>query len=194
MQVEKSHMPFPDEPPIVYPDSERWERISASREKYKNMDLSGRKTCEKETRIKEALDDDTEVEYDGAELKEVMQDLKDKHGIEIVIDTGKIEDFTPITMSLKGVSLRSALKLMLKEADATYVIRDEVLLITTDEEANKELTTKVYPVADLVIPIETPDFQGGFGGMGGMGSGLFGNGDGGNNGPSVDMLPDGFNF
>ena len=42
---------------------------------------------------------------------------------------------------------------MLKELDLTYVIRDEVLKITTPEEAENELLTKVYPVADLVMPI-----------------------------------------
>jgi len=171
LEVDSEPINFPDEPPIVYPDSKRWERIAASRQKYKDMGLSGRKLNENERRIKEALDDDTEMEYDATELKEVVQDLKDKHGIEIVIDEGKLEDFTPITINLKGVSLRSALKLMLKEAEATYIIRDGVLLITTEEEASKELTTKVYPVENI-IPIETPDFKGGFGGMGGLGESI----------------------
>ena len=39
---------------------------------------------------------------------------------------------------------------LLKELDLTYVVRDEVLLITTPEEAESQLVTKVYPVGDLV--------------------------------------------
>ena len=44
----------------------------------------------------------------------------------------KIEDAgittdTPITKSLKGITLKSALRLILKELEMTYVIRDEVL-------------------------------------------------------------------
>ena len=33
--------------------------------------------------------------------------------------------------------------------DLTYVIKNEVLMITTPEKAGNELVTKVYPVADL---------------------------------------------
>jgi len=98
-----------------------------------------------------------------------------------------------VTRNLSGVSLRSALRLMLKDLDLTYVIRDEVLLITTPEEANAKLVTKVYPVADLVLPINSGagsnpfmlgggmGGQGGFGGGlgGGMGGGGFGGGFGG---------------
>jgi hypothetical protein len=48
------------------------------------------------------------------------------------------------------------------------MIRDEVLLITTPEEAESELVTKVYPVGDLVLPITS-----GMGMGGGMGGGFF---------------------
>ena len=40
-QVEKSATPFPDEPPIVYPDAEVWEQLSISRKKYATVDLGG---------------------------------------------------------------------------------------------------------------------------------------------------------
>ena len=39
MQVELSMVPFPEEPPIVYPDPEFWEKITREREKYKAVDL-----------------------------------------------------------------------------------------------------------------------------------------------------------
>ena len=79
---------------------------------------------------------------------------------------------TPVTRSLKGITLRSALRLMLGAMDLTYVIKDEVLLITTPDKASNELATKVYPVADLVLPI--PRMM-----MGGMGGGMMGGGMGG---------------
>jgi len=51
-----------------------------------------------------------------------------------------------------------------------FVVHDEVLLVTSKAKAEEEfLTTKVYPVADLAIPIRTPAFAGGFGGLGGFG-------------------------
>jgi hypothetical protein len=66
---------------------------------------------------------------------------------------------------------------MLGEMDLTYVIRDEVLMITTKTEAENMLSIKVYPVGDLVIPIGMRG-GGGFGGMGGMGMGGMGMGGG----------------
>ena len=56
-----------------------------------------------------------------------------------------------MTRNLKGVSLRSALNLMLRDLELTYTIQGEVLLITTPDEAESQLLTKVYDVADLVV-------------------------------------------
>ena len=44
--------------------------------------------------------------------------------------------------NLKGASLKSALRLMLGELGLTYVIQDEVLLITTKEAAEQKLETR----------------------------------------------------
>ena len=41
---------------------------------------------------------------------------------------------------------------MLGAIDLTYIIKNEVLLITTPDKASNELRTKVYPVSDLTMP------------------------------------------
>jgi hypothetical protein len=46
--------------------------------------------------------------------------------------------------------LRSALRLLLRDVGLTYVVRDEVLQITSSEEAEKTMLTKIYLVSDLV--------------------------------------------
>jgi hypothetical protein len=187
-QTEKSHVPFPDEPPITYPDPEVWEGLTLRRKKYAAIDLA--KQGGAEEKILNSLQDNTSLEFIETPLADVIDYLKDLHGIEIQIDTKSLEDVgigsdTPITRNLKGITLRSALRLMLKELDLTYVVRDEVLLITTPEEAQSQLITKVYPVADLVLPINSGaganPFQmgGGMGGGGGFGGGLRGGGGGG---------------
>jgi hypothetical protein len=58
----------------------------------------------------------------------------------------------------KDITLRSLLKLLLSQHNLTYVIQDEVLLITTKDKANTTLRTRVYPVNDLlkVSPNEDP--------------------------------------
>src|SRR5207247_8986495 len=109
---------------------------------------------------------------------------KDKHNIALGLATKKLEEAsvhpdTPVTKQLKSITLRAALRLILKDYELTYVVRNEVLQITTPEDAESELITKVYPVGDLVIPIQTG--AGGLGGLGGMmgGGGMGGMGVGG---------------
>jgi hypothetical protein len=184
-QVEVSADPFPDEPPIVYPDPAVWEQLTLRRKKYASVDLAG-KSGSSETRILQALDHETTFDYLDQPFKDVIEDISFSHNIPIVIDTKALEDFgidtgTPITRTLKGISLRSALRLMLNELELTYIIKDEVLQITTPENAEAQLITKVYPVGDLVIPIISGggQFGGGGGGIQGGGGGGFGGGGGG---------------
>ncbi|MHC4180568.1 MAG: hypothetical protein ACYSWU_23965, partial [Planctomycetota bacterium] len=106
-------------------------------------------------KIEKALKEPTDLEFIETPLWDVILYLKKKHKIEIQIDRKALDDvgldswITPITKNLKGISLRSALRLTLRDLDLTYVIQDEVLLITTPEEAETRLTTRVYPVGDL---------------------------------------------
>src|SRR5947208_2019688 len=67
---------------------------------------------------------------------------------------------TPITISVDGIQFKSALNLMLEPLSLGYMIKDEVLQVTSKERQQGELVTRSYPVADLVIPIpnfSTPD-------------------------------------
>jgi len=155
-QSERASIPFPDEPPVVYPATEFWEGIYYRKEKYGSVDLAS--TGKAEQRINQQLQSETKIQFIDTPLEEVVGYLKQLHGIEIQIDTRALEDVglstdTPITRNIEGISLRSALRLMLKEVDLTYIVANEVLMITTPEEAEADLITKVYPVADLVLPI-----------------------------------------
>lgn len=185
-QVELANIPTPDEPPILYPDPETWQLLSERRKKYKAVDLT--QHGPNEAKILAALDEPTELDFVEQPLSDVLDYLKQRHGIEIQIDARALADSglgteTPITRAIKGITLRSALKLILSELDLTYVMRNEVLLITSRAEADNMLSTRVYPVADLVVPIRQPTNMGGMrgmpgssGGMGGMGMGGMGMG------------------
>ena len=88
--------------------------------------------------------------------------LKDRHKIEIQLDRKALSDVgigsdTPVTRNLQGVSLKSALRLMLRDMELTYIIKDGVVLITTPERAESELETRIYPVGDLVLPSGSTD-------------------------------------
>jgi hypothetical protein len=198
--VEASFIPFSDDSPIVYPDSEWWEKISIDRiEKYGSMDLL--KPDSREQDIFNALKSPTDLEFVETPLKDAIDFLAEKHEIPIVLNSKKLEEAgvnidTPVTKRLKGITLRSALRLMLGELELTYMVKDEVLQITTPEDAESpdNMVTKVYNVGDLVVPIQQNNqfgigglgggmggMMGGMGGgmMGGMGGGMMGGGMGG---------------
>ena len=92
-------------------------------------------------------------------MKDVVDYLKDLHHIEIQLDgpamkEAGVEESTPVTRNLKGISLRSALRLMLDQLRLTSVIHDEVLLITSRAKATSDefLETRAYSVQDLAPP------------------------------------------
>jgi hypothetical protein len=121
-----------------------------------------------ERAIREALREPTSLQFVETPLQDVIDYLREKHHIEIQLDKKELESMsigpdTLVTRSLRGISLRSALKLMLDEMGLKFVIHNEVLLITspTKSESDEFLVTKMYPVADLVIPIQDHPYAGG---------------------------------
>ncbi len=181
-QVELSHVPFPDEPPIRFPPAAVWNALSQRRKaRYSSVDL--KKNSPQEQRIVAALSERTDLEFTDVPLSDVIEFLRDYHQIPIWIDQTALQDegidtSLPITISLSGISLRSGLRLLLEPQGLTYIIEDEVMKITTQALADEALSTRVYPVADLVIPITTNIGGGGAGG----GAGVFGNPLGGGGG------------
>lgn len=186
LDVEKSAIPMPSDPPIVYPSAEVWEELTLRRQRYASVDLQ--ESGEAEKKILDQLKEPTRMDFEETPLDEVTEFLREFHGIEIALDTKALDEVgigsdTPVTVRVRGISLRSGLRLMLRGVDPTltYAIQDEVLQITTREAAEENLVTKVYPVADLVLPISLTGFagSGGFSGGGaaqGFGGGGFGGG------------------
>jgi hypothetical protein len=112
-------------------------------------------------KIEKALDAVAEVEFQATPLSEVVAFLQATYKIPIIIDKRALDDVglgsdTPVTMSLRGISLRSLLELMLRELQLTYVVREQVLKITTTEEAGSEMTLRLYSVADLALDPQRP--------------------------------------
>lgn len=109
-----------------------------------------------EADIEQALDQPAEFDFEETPLRDVADKLQAQYGIDVQLDARALEDSglgsdTPITRQVRDVSLRDGLKLLLGEFDLTYVVRNEVLLITSKTEAENMLVTKVYPVFDLVV-------------------------------------------
>jgi hypothetical protein len=95
------------------------------------------------------------MEFTDTSLEEVVSQLQDDYQMPIQLDLPALDNAglgpdEPLTISLRGISLRSALRLLLKQIQLTYIIQDEVLIITTPEEAEAQLSVCVYDVGDLI--------------------------------------------
>jgi hypothetical protein len=153
--VETSHLPFADDQPVVYPDAETWRQLS-DRRRATLVDL--RNEPQAEAKIRQELREPTTLEFIETPLDDVVAYLKDLHGIEIQIDRRELEAAglsgdIAITGNFKGITLRSALRIMLSQYELSYVVRDEVLMITTATAASQQIVTRLYPVADIVTPL-----------------------------------------
>lgn len=115
--------------------------------------------------IERALGEVTALEFFEQPLGDAIREIQDRHDIAMIIDVAALEELgltpdVPITKSVRGVSLRAALKLMLRDLELTYAVRDGIMCITTRERAESDLITLVYPVEDLAIRLQTTDADG----------------------------------
>jgi hypothetical protein len=95
------------------------------------------------------------IEFTDMPLDQVVNLLQEEYNIPIQLDVAALKDAgvnlqDPITVNLRNVTLRSALRLMLKQHQLTYIIANEVLIITTPEQAESQLLICVYDVRDLI--------------------------------------------
>ena len=138
-----------------------------------------------------------EVKFDGVALEECIDFLRDVSGANIhvnwrALEASGITQDTPVTLRLRSVSIAKVLSLLLNEAGGgdtlAYDMDENVISITTKEQANQRLITRIYPVDDLLMEIpdftDAPEFSlessndrggGSGGGGGGGGQGIFGN-------------------
>jgi general secretion pathway protein D len=158
--VERSAIPFNDDQPYLMPNLRDWSILTDSRRR--RLNEQSQRLTEAELQIREALKQEVEVRFSDRPLAEVMDTLGKAAGINVLIDqTGLhaegVTSNTPVTLNLMHpISLRSALNHILQPMALSYVIQDEVLKITSEQTREADTFTKVYDVADLVIPI--PNF------------------------------------
>jgi general secretion pathway protein D len=140
-------------------DQKSWEAFVKNRKGSK--DRLERRT-ERELEIERRLKTPVLLRYQETPLSEVVESLSELTGVNIHLDPRGLSQEgynteTPVTVNLsKEVSLKSALNLILEPLHLSYVIKDEVLKITSEQLRDGELKTFTYNVADLVIPI--PNF------------------------------------
>ena len=113
--------------------------------------------------IDRRLSTPVDINYKNRPIAEVLQDLSAVTNIPIVMDARALAEMrvtsdSPVTLELtKAISLQSALNLILSEYELTYVIKNDVLNITSIEAKRSMVYPQTYRVTDLVTPI--PNFS-----------------------------------
>lgn len=110
---------------------------------------------EMDQRIHMTLQDETSQDFIDTPLNEAVRVLSESHDIPMLIDRRALEEVgltadTPVNIALHRVSLRSFLRLMLRDLELTYMVKDEVLQITALEAAEQNLETRMYHLPKLL--------------------------------------------
>jgi hypothetical protein len=109
-------------------------------------------TAETEAKLQRFLS----VEVADQPLSEYMASLADQLKIQVIFDNAALRDATidpsttPVGLVLKNVRGKTLLSLILAEHNLTYVVRDGILIVTTTDKANAQLTTRIYDCRDIL--------------------------------------------
>jgi hypothetical protein len=108
-----------------------------------------------EDQLEKRLTERGSVDFVETPLREAADRLSRQFQVPIVLAYKKLEDVgvssdTRITKQLNGIPLESILRLILAELDLGFTVRNNVILISTPEDLESHLNTRVYPVLDLV--------------------------------------------
>ncbi|MFL5331007.1 MAG: hypothetical protein ACJ8C4_19120 [Gemmataceae bacterium] len=102
------------------------------------------------------LDRPIDVRYKNSRFQDVMDHLSETLGRTIIVDGTALPEAgvnydTPITFSVREpVATRATLRSILSPLNLTFVIRDNVIHITTPSRAKDLMITKVYYLGDLM--------------------------------------------
>ncbi len=123
------------------------------------------------------LQQNLHLRFEGATFQEVRSFLAESAHLVLLVDRPALDakpglDEMPITLSTpeEGMSLRSVLNWVTRQVGLTWTLRDEAVLITTEEGAAEPPVSIHYDVQDLKMRIR--DFPGPTLKLGSAGSGI----------------------
>jgi general secretion pathway protein D len=157
--VDRSSMPFDDLNPYQHGDAKKWQELTKGRARL--LAGRGRHRSERELEIERKLKTPVSVQFQNAALSKVIEYLGKIAEVNIHLDPQglaqeAINSDTPVSIEVREIMLKSALNLILEPLHLSYVIKDEVLKVTSEQLRENQVSTVVYNVADLVVPI--PNF------------------------------------
>ena len=98
-------------------------------------------------------------------LDDFAEFLSERFQFNVLIDSRALDDVglgseSPLKgLQVEQVELETLIDLLLKQQELCFYVRDHILIITTPEDAENNLTTYIYPVGDLLGFGRNPDFD-----------------------------------
>jgi hypothetical protein len=116
---------------------------------------TGIKLTAKEREILKALSSPITVNWRGSRLEDVIEFLKTVTGQNIVIDLEALKEVdasydSPVTLSVKGISTRNVLRKILADLQLNYVIKEEMIHVTSAAKARELMVVRAYYIGDVL--------------------------------------------
>ncbi|MDR0704905.1 MAG: hypothetical protein LBF88_07945 [Planctomycetaceae bacterium] len=142
--------------------AKNWKDITSRR--HSSADLLSGQRPETEVEILRRLELPVSINFNRPmPLEEVLQILSAQTGVNMIIDRAALQDVGVTSdqsisvQFMKEIRLRSALNLILEQVHLSYVIKNEMLNITSIAKAKGELYQKTYYIGDLIMKF--PNFD-----------------------------------
>ena len=160
LAVDEAAAPPTDDSPMSFPDLKDWSKLTNKR-KLAVQDHNRRRS-EREMEIEKKLRTPVSFSFHNKPLSQALDQLAKLAGVNIHLDEEGLKQEglspdTPVTLEIaQEIMLKSALNLILENRHLCFIVKDEVLKVTSEAMRTGQIYTVTYPVGDLVMPI--PNF------------------------------------
>lgn len=132
--------------------------IVAGKDRTRDRSESGRHLSANQVavqKIEKALASMNSYRFEDLPLVDALDVIEEDKQISIWVDRKELADAgvstdQTVTLKVRSLPLRHVLDLLLDPLTLTYVVEDGVLKITTSEKADEKMSTRVYPVHNLI--------------------------------------------
>src|SRR5262249_50166403 len=108
----------------------------------------------KEKALFRALNASISVRFKNSRLADVIEYIQTAAGLRIVLDKASMDEIgvrydSPVSVSVRGVTVRTLLRKVGADFGMNYVVRDDAIELVSPNQARSRMVTRTYSVSDL---------------------------------------------
>jgi hypothetical protein len=135
---------------IEFPEAKKWRALTERRVK------TVAQLKPKEKALLDALDAPLTVEFRQTRFDDAIEYMQTIMGLPLVVDTAGLADAgvgmdSPVNLRLKGANTRTVLRTMLSHMGLYFVVKEEVIMVTSVQRAKDMMITRTYPIGDILV-------------------------------------------